>query len=111
MPVGVGESASVAPGLASGRGDALGPGFACALDNLIDAGVGLRGQVEHALAAPLYGDVAVADDPAEAANGDEHEANTIVEHELQRLGYAVIGHLADGLEVEPITVERERRLA
>jgi hypothetical protein len=55
------------------------------LNNLIDAGVGLRCQVEQAFTASLCGDVTVADDSAEATCGDEHEAKTIVNHELQRL--------------------------
>src|SRR4051812_29364457 len=111
MTIGVGESACIAPGLVSGRGDDLRPGFARALDSPLDAGLGLSGQAEQTLAAAPHSDLAVADDPAEATSWDEHEANSIVEYELQRFGHAVIRHLADGLEAEPIAVERERRLA
>jgi hypothetical protein len=46
MTIRVGERAGIASRLVSGHGDTLGPGFAGVLDNLVDAGVGLRCHVE-----------------------------------------------------------------
>jgi hypothetical protein len=50
----------------------------------------------------------VASDPAGAAGGDEHEADAVVESELQWFRYTILRWLADGVEAEPLTVERER---
>jgi hypothetical protein len=54
-------------------------------------------------------DLPAADDPAEAAGGDQHEADAVVQRELQRLRDAVAGRLADRLEAESVAVEREGR--
>jgi hypothetical protein len=49
---------------------------------------------------PRPAHLTVADDPAEAASGDQHEVDAVVEGEVQRFGHAVICMLADGIEAE-----------
>jgi hypothetical protein len=105
MTVGVGKRTRVAPRLLSGLRDDLATCLVRTLDQLVNVGLGLSTQAEHALALAAPGHLAVADDPAEAASGDQHEAHAIVEIELQRLRHSVIRYLADGVEAEAFTVE------
>jgi hypothetical protein len=106
MPVGVGERAGVAPRLLRRLADDPRPRPARALDRLVDVGL----QAQHAFAVTGLGDLVVTDHPAEAPAGHEQEVHALVQHELQRLGHAVGGRLAEGLEAEALAVEAERRL-
>jgi hypothetical protein len=60
---------------------------------------------EHTLTRSDRGDVVIADDPAEAARGHQHEARRRVEHEDQRLRDSVVGKFADRFQVESVPVE------
>jgi hypothetical protein len=91
--------------------DDTGPRAARPCDHLIDARIASGAHAEHALAPPARRNLMIPDDPAEAAGRDQHEANTVVHRELQRLRDAILSESADGLEAETVAVERERRAA
>ena len=111
MTVGVSKRTRVAPGLLPGLGDDLRASLVRTFDYLIDSRIGFCTQVEDSFVLPVLRNLVIADDPVEAAGRDEHEANTVVEGELQRLRNPILRWFADGVEVEPIAVEGERCLA
>ena len=57
---------------------------------------------------PGSGDLVVADHPAEAGRGHEHQAEAVVEGELQWLRQAVVRRLAEGFLAEDLPVELGR---
>jgi hypothetical protein len=68
-----------APGFLSGLGDDLGAGLVRAVDQLVDTGLGPGTQAEDALAVSSPSDLVVADDPAEATGGNQHQADAVIE--------------------------------
>jgi hypothetical protein len=70
-------------------GDDVGAGLLSSLDQLVHTGLRLGDQAEDALAVSALCDLVVADDPAEPVGGNQHEADAVVESELERLRYAV----------------------
>ena len=75
-------------------------------DEFVDLGGRRGGEADDALALPPPGHLVLTDDPAETAGGHQHDPETVVERELQGLGDAVLGRLADGLRAGPLREER-----
>jgi len=60
---------------------------------------------------PLLGHRPRLHHPAEPTPRDQHEADAVVQRELQGLRDAVVGLLADGVDPEHLLVELERPAA
>lgn len=93
------------PRLLSGLGDDLRASLVSTLDHFTDGRIVPCTQAEDTFTVSARCDLVVADDSAETVVRDEHDANSIVEGELQRFRDAIRRWLADEVEIEPIAVE------
>lgn len=82
MAVRIGDGANIAPWLLRRHGNNCGSGLLGLVDELIDGGFATCGDTDEGLAVATWRDIAVANDPAEPARWNKHEAKPVVESEL-----------------------------
>lgn len=111
VAVRIGEGPCVPPILVASLGDDLGARSTSASEDLVDNSLTSAADRENAFAGARCGHVVLAGDPPEPASRDEHDAETIVDDELEWLGESVVGELPDRLQLEGVAVELERGAA